>query len=118
MAIAVVQNELLGAMGREDSDGFDMSVCAIVLAAGVGKRMGTDVHKQFLELGGRPLLAWTLMAFEQADSVDAVVLVAAEDQIDGCREQFVDQFAKVSDVVQGGAERQDSVALGLDAVNA
>ncbi|MFT5370342.1 MAG: 2-C-methyl-D-erythritol 4-phosphate cytidylyltransferase, partial [Candidatus Latescibacterota bacterium] len=87
---------------------------AIVLAAGSGKRMGTQTPKQFLALAGKPVLAWTLDAFEKANCVDAVVLVTAADQVMVCRELFVS--GKVVDVVAGGAERQDSVARGLAAV--
>lgn len=87
---------------------------AIVLAAGSGKRMGMQTPKQFLELAGKPVLAWTLDAFECATRVDAVILVTAEDQVAACRKQFLS--GKVIDVVAGGAERQDSVACGLAAV--
>ena len=94
-----------------------MSVYAIVLAAGAGKRMGTETPKQFLDLGGRPVLAWTLLAFEQAGCIDRVVLVVGQDEVDDCRDQFgSDAFSKVMDVVVGGAERQGSVACGLAVV--
>ncbi|MBT4139088.1 MAG: NTP transferase domain-containing protein, partial [Candidatus Latescibacteria bacterium] len=87
---------------------------AIVLAAGSGKRMGISTPKQFLALAGKPVLAWTLDAFEKAEGVDAVVLVTASDLVEACREQFAS--GKVVDVVAGGAERQDSVACGLSAI--
>ena len=90
---------------------------AIILAAGSGKRMGTHIPKQFLDLAGRPVLAWTLTAFERADRIDRVVLVVGREDIDTCREQFgKKKFSKVVNVVAGGAERQDSVACGLQAI--
>ncbi len=90
---------------------------AIILAAGSGKRMGTHIPKQFLDLAGRPVLAWTLAAFERADRIDRVVLVVGRDNIDTCREQFgKKKFSKVVAIVAGGAERQDSVACGLQAI--
>ncbi len=91
---------------------------AIVLAAGTGKRMGKSVPKQFLDLSGRPVLSWTLMAFEQASSVDAVVLVTSAEQVNFCRAQFGSGagFGKVIAVVVGGSERQHSVAEGMKAV--
>ena len=58
-----------------------MSVYAIVLAAGVGKRMGTEIPKQFLDLAGRPVLAWTLSAFEETECVDRVILVVGEREV-------------------------------------
>ena len=90
---------------------------AIVLAAGSGTRMGTDIPKQFLDLAGRPVLAWTLTAFERADRIDRVILVVGREHVDACRAQFGRQnFSKVVEVVIGGAERQDSVANGLRAI--
>ncbi len=79
--------------------------------------MGTHIPKQFLDLAGRPVLAWTLTAFERADHIDRVVLVVGQEDIDTCREQFGNKkFSKVVDVVGGGAERQDSVACGLQVI--
>ena len=79
--------------------------------------MGTHTPKQFLDLARRPVLAWTLAAFERADRIDRVVLVVGQEDIDTCREQFGNKkFSKVVDIVAGGAERQDSVACGLRAI--
>ena len=64
---------------------------AVVLAAGQGKRMGTKVAKQFLELEGRPLITYALEAFE-ASPVDEVVLVTGEEEILYCREKIVKAF--------------------------
>ncbi len=81
--------------------------------------MGTRIPKQFLDLAGRPVLAWALTAFERADCIDRVVLVVGHAGVDACRERFGSQkFSKVVDVVPGGAERQDSVARGLRAIPA
>jgi len=90
----------------------------LVVAAGQGLRMGTTTPKVLLPLGGRPLLAHTLLAFEQADSIDQVVLVAAEDQLALMAAEVVDahRLGKVRRVIPGGARRQDSVRLGLEAV--
>ena len=88
---------------------------ALVLAAGKGRRMGSAVEKQFLELGGRPLIAYTLDAFEQSDAVDEIILVTEEARIAYCRTEIVEKYgyAKVSRIVAGGAERYDSVYRGL-----
>ena len=48
---------------------------AIVLAAGSGKRMGTKVHKQYLLMGGKPVLYYSLKAFEDSDLIDEIILV-------------------------------------------
>lgn len=88
---------------------------AIVLAGGMGRRMGVDRPKQLLDLGGRPLLAWTLERFERCGAVDRVVVVASGEsraEVEG----LVAAFEKVTGVVNGGKERQDSVREGLSAV--
>lgn len=87
---------------------------AIVLAAGSGRRMHSEVPKQYMELGGRPVIYYSLMAFEESE-VDSVVLVAGAEDIAYCREQIVEHFgfSKVSAVVQGGHERWISAYQGL-----
>lgn len=87
---------------------------AIVLAAGRGRRMNSDVQKQYLLLLGRPVVTYTLDAFE-ASGVDEIVLVVGEDEIAYAGKEIVEkyQYKKVTHIVAGGAERYDSVYLGL-----
>lgn len=95
-----------------------MRVTALIPAAGMGKRMGAGINKQYLLLAGRPILAHTLAVFEQAQCVDDVYLVVPEDEISFCRENVVERygFAKVRRFVSGGSERQHSVLNGLRAM--
>ena len=88
---------------------------AIVLSAGRGSRMHTGQPKQYLELCGRPVIAWPLQAFEEFDGIDDVILVSAEEDIEYCRNDIVNRygFSKVRSVVAGGAERYLSVWQGL-----
>src|SRR5690606_40192715 len=67
-------------------------------------------------LGGRPVLHWSLEAMEQAPSVEEVVVVAGEEDVDRLRREVSPLFAKVTAVVAGGATRQESVARGLRAL--
>ncbi|NLK27422.1 MAG: 2-C-methyl-D-erythritol 4-phosphate cytidylyltransferase [Clostridiales bacterium] len=92
-------------------------VTAIVLAAGKGKRMNSSLAKQFLMLHQRPILYYSLKAFEES-SVDEIVLVTGEDQVVYCRENIVKQYkiGKVSQIIVGGSERYDSVYKALLAV--
>ncbi len=92
-----------------------MAVIALVPAAGMGKRMGAGINKQYLQLGGMPILARTLRLFEEAPFVDRIVPVIPVDEIDFCREQVVERygFRKVEEIVAGGKERQQSVLNGL-----
>ena len=87
---------------------------AIVLAAGSGKRMQSDVAKQFLPIGGKPVLCFSLDAFEQSDYVDEIILVAGADGLETCKE-IVERYGytKVSAIVLGGKERYHSVWSGL-----
>ena len=87
---------------------------AIVLAAGQGKRMHSPVAKQFLLLDGRPVLYYSLKAFEESGA-KRIILVTGENEIEYCRREIVEKygFRKVSDIVAGGAERYHSVRNGL-----
>lgn len=92
-------------------------VYAILLAAGRGLRMGGGPPKQFRSLAGQPLLYLSLTAFERAEKVDRVVLVAPADRVGRCRDDIRSWgVGKVTSVVAGGERRQDSVAEGLGAV--
>ena len=90
-------------------------VAAIVLAAGAGTRMAGEGNKVFLEINGVPILHWSLRVFEEAPSVDRVILVAARPDLDACRKAPA-QFSKVSAVVEGGAVRHESEFRGLIAL--
>ena len=92
---------------------------AIVLAAGKGTRMGTKIHKQYLEICGRPVLYYALNAFEQSEIIDNIILVTGAEEIDYCKKEIVDKYnlTKVSDIVSGGKERYNSVFNGLKCVD-
>lgn len=90
---------------------------AVVLAAGRGKRMGSHVAKQFLEIAGKPVLYYSLKQLEES-FVDEVVLVARESDVSFCRREIIEKydFKKVSAVVAGGKERYHSVYNALCAI--
>lgn len=90
---------------------------AVVLAAGSGKRMNAGVKKQYMEIAGRPVLYYSLKAFEES-FIDEIVLVVSQDEIEQVQESYVNQygFQKISRIVVGGKERYHSVACGLQAV--
>jgi len=89
-------------------------ITAIILAAGQGKRMNSPVAKQFLTLQGRPVLYYSLKAFEDS-SVDDIILVTGRDQEEYCKENIIAFYHinKVSKVIEGGVERYDSVYRAL-----
>ena len=87
---------------------------AIIVAAGKGTRMGPDVDKLFLEVAGRPVIAHTWQRFEDAPSIDEIILVGrAELRKDFEELAHTFKFGKPFRIVPGGAKRQDSVWNGL-----
>lgn len=97
--------------------GTDKSTIAIIPAAGWGVRMGSDRPKQFLLLDNRPILSVTLSRFQECTSIDAIILVTPEQEIEYCRKEIIAPYDldKVIKIVKGGQRRQDSVRLGLEA---
>lgn len=93
-------------------------IAAIVLAGGSGKRMGSDIPKQYLSVDGYPVIYYSLKAFEDCPLVDEVVLVTGKGETDSCIEHMVKPWSmrKVSHVVEGGKERYHSVYEGLKAI--
>ncbi len=91
---------------------------AVVLAAGSGKRMNAGVKKQYMEIAGRPVLYYSLKAFEES-FIDEIILVVSQDEIEQAKESYVNRygFHKVSKIVVGGKERYHSVACGLLAIS-
>ena len=93
-------------------------VSAIIVAAGKGVRMGLNTDKLFLEVAGRPVVVHTWQRFAEAKCIDEIVLVIRE----GMQSAFTDfavkfNLSKPYKLVVGGAERQDSVWNGLQALS-
>jgi 2-C-methyl-D-erythritol 4-phosphate cytidylyltransferase len=91
---------------------------ALIPAAGMGKRMGASINKQYLQLNGLPIVARTISVFEKSSLIDAIYLVIPEEEIPYCRKHVVEAcgFKKVVKIVAGGKERQNSVMNGLNAM--
>ncbi len=96
-----------------------MKTVAIIPAGGVGKRMGTEIPKQYLLLSGIPILAHTLKAFQGSPVIDEIVLIVPEADMTEVRQSIVEKYSlsKVGLILSGGAERQDSVRNGLQKVS-
>jgi 2-C-methyl-D-erythritol 4-phosphate cytidylyltransferase len=93
-----------------------MKTLAIIPAGGSGTRMGGDVPKQYLMLGGIPVLVHTLMAFQEASLVDAIFLVLPDEDVPEVPQKILSPYnlVKVNRILPGGARRQDSVKMGVD----
>ncbi len=95
-----------------------MKKFALIVAGGVGSRMGADVPKQFIELAGKPILLWTIQRFLDFDREIALVLVLPKSQFTRWQqisEQF--QFTGKIRLVSGGETRFQSVKNGLDVIS-
>jgi 2-C-methyl-D-erythritol 4-phosphate cytidylyltransferase len=88
-------------------------VGAIIVSGGRGKRMGSEIPKQYLKLDGQPVLIHTLRVFDEADGIDTIVLVLAREEWEAFR-SLPYTFRKMIHLAEGGVERQDSVRNGLD----
>jgi len=92
-------------------------VSAIIVAAGRSERMGSGTDKAFLSLGPKPVVVWSLLAFENSTDIDKIILVVRREQLVAAK-AVVQMFglSKVSEIVAGAGRRQESVAKGLAAV--
>jgi 2-C-methyl-D-erythritol 4-phosphate cytidylyltransferase len=89
----------------------------VIVAGGSGKRMGADIPKQFLELGGRPLLMHTIERFKMFDASMELITVLPEDQLrHWCDLQEKYSFRIPQTLVKGGSSRFYSVKNGLEFV--
>ena len=91
---------------------------AIILSAGKGTRMKSNICKQYMQVEGKPLLFYTLKAFEES-TIDHIVLVVGKNDASYVQKEIVDRYkiGKVHRIVIGGRERYDSVMNGLDVIS-
>lgn len=92
--------------------------CAIIVAGGRGNRMNSNISKQYLKLKNKPILFYALKTFSENELIHKIILVVPEGDIDYCEKEIIQKYdiKKVSKVIEGGKERQDSVIRGLEAV--
>jgi 2-C-methyl-D-erythritol 4-phosphate cytidylyltransferase/2-C-methyl-D-erythritol 2,4-cyclodiphosphate synthase len=96
-----------------------MRTVAIIPAGGVGKRLKAKKAKQYLLLDDVPLLVHTLKVFQQTEIIDEIILVLPPDDVASAQKQLINKYGltKVTAVIAGGKERQDSVRNGLAGIN-
>jgi len=94
-------------------------VLALIPAGGKGKRSGTEIPKQYLKFHGKELIVYTLEVFQKNNLVDEII-ISAEPAFFSLLEEVKKKFnlTKVSKIVEGGEERQDSVYNALKAIKA
>lgn len=86
----------------------------ILLAGGVGKRMGTDIPKQFLEVEGKPIIVYSIENFQKNPQIEKIVVVCVKDWIDKTWE-LVKKYSltKVEWIIEGGSTGHDSIRNGV-----
>ena len=91
-----------------------MKTVALILAGGIGKRMGVSLPKQLLEIKGKPVLVHTLSNFQRNDSVDSIVVVCVSDWIEYTWD-LVKKYnlSKVEAIIPGGDTSHDSTRNGI-----
>lgn len=92
---------------------------AIIVAGGKGKRMGSNINKQYLRVGDREIISLTLDVFEKCELIDEIIVVINKDDIQLFNSAILANysFTKVTSVVPGGTERQNSVWNGLQKIS-
>jgi 2-C-methyl-D-erythritol 4-phosphate cytidylyltransferase len=95
-----------------------MKADAVIVSAGKGVRFMEGQKKQFYFLGGKPILAHTLDKFETCPLIRSILLVVSQEDMDTCLKEVIEKykFKKVSQIVPGGKQRQESVKNGIDAL--
>ncbi len=97
----------------------EKEVSVIIAAAGQGRRIGGPVPKQFMMIGGEPILIKTLKVFSSMPEVDHIFIVTNEEYTEHCADLIREyEISKVEKIVRGGSERQDSVFNALKALKA
>lgn len=95
-------------------------VCAVIVAGGCGQRFGNPGGKQLVNVAGRPLMTWSIMAFDRSANVGRIVVVCPPERAGEMRRLAIDPFgfATPLTIAEAGETRQDSTRAGLDAVPA
>ncbi|OGP95770.1 MAG: 2-C-methyl-D-erythritol 4-phosphate cytidylyltransferase [Deltaproteobacteria bacterium RBG_16_47_11] len=96
-----------------------MKADAVIVSAGKGHRFMEGRKKQFHLLAGKPILAHTLDKFETCPLIQSILLVVGEEDMDHCLKEIVEKYRykKISQIIPGGKQRQESVKNGIDALS-
>lgn len=93
---------------------FQRRIVALVAAGGIGSRFGGSRNKQFVNLGGKPVIMWSLETLQECELIDEIIPVVHEHELDSTQSLLGNSaLSKVLQIVPGGKERQDSVYNGL-----
>lgn len=98
--------------------GKNPKTAAIVLAGGSGERFGHEGGKQLVEIAGRPILGWSIAAFDAVEDVGLIVVVCPSERAEEYKEHAIDPFSFVTpiEIAPSGSSRQESAFSGLEYV--
>lgn len=91
---------------------------AIIVCSGVGKRMGANLPKQFIQIKNKPIVCYTIDKFENCEKIDEIIIVTNNDYIQFFKEDIIKKYnyKKIKYVISGGKERLNSVYNGLNCI--
>ena len=103
---------------QRDPRGVEVRNVAVLLAGGVGARIGLDIPKQLLKVAGKTILEHSLIALHDHPMVDEVIILMAPGHLDAVREIVrAGEYAKVSDILEGGETRNETTQKALAALS-
>lgn len=86
----------------------------ILLAGGVGKRMGADIPKQFIEVNGKPVFVHTIENFQRNEQIEKIVVVCVKEWMEHLKKLILEyHLTKVEWVIEGGSTGHDSIKNGI-----
>lgn len=92
-------------------------VTAIIVAAGKGTRMGSEIPKQYMTIAGKTILETTLYKFEKSNEIDEIVLIVNKDDLEYVNDEIAVSYEKLTIVKAGGSTRTESVFEGIKALS-
>ncbi len=89
---------------------------AIILSGGSGNRVGTDIPKQFLKIGNKTIIEYSIEAFENHQDIDEIIIVSNPDYIRKTEHINQNKYKKVLKIIEGGKTRQESSDIGVSSI--
>ncbi|MBU3911645.1 MAG: 2-C-methyl-D-erythritol 4-phosphate cytidylyltransferase [Candidatus Omnitrophica bacterium] len=95
-----------------------MRVAAIVPSAGKGTRIKSRIEKPYIDINGKPILAWTLLRLSRNSNIEEIIVAVSGNRIEDAQRGIIDRYRiRKIKIVKGGKERTDSVAMALENVS-
>jgi len=96
---------------------INKNVTVIIVAAGRGTRMDSEIPKQYMSIAGKTILDTTIYKFEKSNYVDEIILVVNKEELDYVKNNIACDYEKIKSVLMGGETRTESVYEGIKMVS-